>query len=467
MKRLWLQLTLGFALVILIATLTVSLVANAWAETIFRSYLAQSQAVESGIIQQLADYYALHGGWAGVEPLLEVAHTAGMGMGRGPGGMTRSSMALADAAGRVIADPNGLVGAATLSSWERAEALPIMLDDAPVGYLLARSTRSAALPAAAQRFLDALNNTLWVAGGLAAIVGLALGLIIARGLAAPLQRLAAGARRIAAGQLAARVAVRGPVEVQTVATAFNEMAAALEAGEAQRRTMVADIAHELRTPLTVVQGNLQAILDDVYPLNKAEIATIYTATQGLHRLIDDLRELSLAEAGRLDLRMQPAPIGPLLARETALFADLAAARKITLRIEADPALPAVQIDPERIAQVLHNLVSNALRYTPAGGGITLRALVQTDATAAAPPQMRCEVVDTGIGIAPEELPHLFERFYRVDRGRARDSGGSGLGLAIARQIVLLHDGSIGVTSAPGAGACFWFTLPFAARSLPA
>jgi signal transduction histidine kinase len=138
-----------------------------------------------------------------------------------------------------------------------------------------------------------------------------------------------------------------------------------------------------------------------------------------------------------------------------------------LQIEADPALPAVQIDPERIAQVLHNLVSNALRYTPPGGSITLRALVQTDATAATPPQIRCEVVDTGIGIAPEALPHLFERFYRVDRGRARDSGGSGLGLAIARQIVLLHDGSIGVTSAPGAGACFWFTLPFAARSLPA
>jgi two-component system OmpR family sensor kinase/two-component system sensor histidine kinase BaeS len=456
MKRLWLQLTLGFALVILVTIVTISLLAHGWAETTFRSYVAQNQVVESGLISRLAEHYAAQGSWAGAGALLEQAHTPGRGMGRGPGGMAHTSLALADATGRVIADPDGIIGRATLSAPERATALPIALDEQTIGFVLAHSTRAAILPAAAQRFLDTLNNTLWVAGGMAGIVGLALGLIIARSLAAPLQRLAIGARQIAAGRRDVRVPSGGPVEVATVAGAFNEMAAALEAGEAQRRTMVADIAHELRTPLTVVQGNLQAILDDVYPLNKAEIATVYTATQGLRRLVDDLRELSLAEADRLELRRQVVAITPLLQHAASLFADLAAAQGVTLHVEADPALPPVYIDRDRIAQVFQNLIGNALRYTPASGAITLRAT----ATSAGPAtQLHCEVIDTGAGIAAADLPHVFERFYRVERGRARDSGGSGLGLAIARQIVRLHGGTIGVTSAPDAGARFWFTLP--------
>lgn len=458
MNRLWIQLTLGFALVVLVSTLTVATLANVRAGASFRGYLAQSQAIESGLVDRLGSYYAEQGTWDGVETLLTLPNGFGQGRGHGQGqglgGAMRNSMVLADADGRVVADPAELVGAEILSANQRTEAIPITVQGHTAGYLLTVSLRGTALPAAAQRFLDDLNSTIWTAGGLAGLLGLALGLLISRGLAAPLGRLAVGARRIARGRLAERVPVDGPVEVVAVARAFNDMAAGLEAGEEQRRHMVADIAHELRTPLTVVQGNLRAILDDVYPLSKAEVATIYEATLGLRRLVDDLRTLSLAEAGRLDLRPRPLAVVPLLEQEVALFADLAATQGVSLGFEVTPGLPLVQADPERLAQVLHNLVGNALRHTHDGGSVMILATPSGDLRSVV-----FEVRDTGDGIAREDLPHIFDRFYRADRARGRESGSSGLGLAITRQLIRLQGGEIGVESIPGMGSRFWFYLP--------
>ncbi|MFQ3661239.1 MAG: ATP-binding protein [Chloroflexaceae bacterium] len=460
MNRLSFQLTLGFALVALVSIVTVAALANSRARSIFRGYLARSQALESGLVERLAEYYATYGSWEGVETLLARGPGVGPRPGRGVGGPPWSSVAVADAAGRVVADAGGPVAGPVLSAGERAEAIPIIVAGQVVGYLVARAPGAAALPPAAQSFLDSLNGAFWMAGALAGGLGLALGLLIAWGLAAPLRRLAVGAQRIAAGQFDERVPVAGPAEVRTVAVAFNDMAAALAAGEAERRHMVADIAHELRTPLTVIQGNLRAMLDEVYPLTREEVARIYEASLGLGRLVDDLRVLSLAEAGRLDLHVQPVAVGPLLTREAALFADLAAGQGVRLQVEASDTLPEALADPERLAQVLHNLLSNALRYTPAGGRITLRAAGGSNRS------VRLEVEDTGAGIAPEDLPHVFERFYRADRGRARENGGSGLGLTIANQLVRLQGGTMGVESVPGRGARFWFTLPAARCNTP-
>jgi two-component system OmpR family sensor kinase/two-component system sensor histidine kinase BaeS len=452
MNRLWLQLTLGFALVALVSIVTVAALANAHARDTFRGYLAQSQALESGLVERLAEHYATYGSWEGVERLLARGPGAGQRPGRGVGGPPGSGVVLTDAEGRVVIAGGGLAAGQTLSARQLAQAIPIVINGQVAGYLVARES-GAPLPPAAQRFLDGLNSAFWTAGALAGGLGLALGLLMAWGLAAPLRRLAAGARRIAAGQFDERVPVAGPTEVRTVATAFNDMAAALAAGEAERRQMVADIAHELRTPLTVIQGNLRAMLDEVYPLSRDEVARIYEASLGLSRLVDDLRMLSLAEAGRLDLHVQPVVVGPLLAREAALFADLAAGQGVHLHVETPGDLPEALADPERLAQVLHNLLSNALRHTPAGGRITLRAAARSNGS------VQLEVEDTGAGIAPEDLPHVFERFYRADRGRTRERGGSGLGLTIAHELVRLQGGAMGVESAPGQGARFWFTLP--------
>jgi two-component system, OmpR family, sensor kinase len=230
--------------------------------------------------------------------------------------------------------------------------------------------------------------------------------------------------------------------------------------------MIADIAHELRTPLTVIQGNLRAILDDVYPLEKAEIATIYDETVMLSRLVGDRRELAQAEASQLTLGIQPLEVAPLMAGALAPFEATAAEQGVPLVADLSDQLPPVLADPDRVQQVLHNLVANALRYTPAGGTITVTAALETtddNASAKAFVLGRSSFVtftvgDTGQGIAAADLPHVFERFWHTDRSRSRDQGGSGLGLAIAKQLIEAHGGQIGVASRIGVGSQFWFRL---------
>lgn len=472
MRRLWVQLTLAFGLVTLTGVLVVALLANWRTSADFRGFLAQSQVQESGLPARLETYYAANRSWAGVVEVFSSARGSGAMHGGGQGwmgggqGMMRgaSTIVLADAAGAVVyASKEG--AAARLQPWERSAALPLAAGGTTVGYLLVSSPGNAALPQAAQLFLAQVNQALLQAGLAAGLLGLLLGLLIARGLAAPLGRLAAAARQIAQGDLAQRVPLAGPAELADVAHSFNDMADSLARGEQQRRQMVADISHELRTPLTVIQGNLRAMLDDVYPLAKAEVATIYDETLLLRRLVDDLRELALAEAGQLSMRPRPAAVADLLAQSIAVFAAPAAEKSVTLERVCADELPPVQADPDRTGQVLRNLLANALRHTPAGGTITLRARVeqpQPRRGAAPTPMVLFEIIDTGPGLAPDELDLVFARFWRADRSRSRAQGGSGLGLAIARQLVEAQGGQIGVASTPGQGARFWFTLPASA-----
>jgi two-component system OmpR family sensor kinase/two-component system sensor histidine kinase BaeS len=286
-------------------------------------------------------------------------------------------------------------------------------------------------------------------------VGLLLGLVFSRTLTAPLQRLAAAARVVATGDFSQRVAVEGSAEVAEVSQAFNEMSAALEKAERQRQNLVADVAHELRTPLSVLQGNLRAILDDVYPLDKAEISRLHDQTLLLSRLVGDLRELALADAGRLHLNLQATNVVQVVRTTTESMSQGANHHEVSLTILIPDDLPVVQADPDRLAQVLHNLLVNAFRHTPSGGSVTVQASVIGDAVEIA-------VADTGEGIAPEDLPHIFDRFWQADRSRARDerrAGGAGLGLSIAKSLVEAHGGRIWAESTPGEGVTFLFTLP--------
>jgi two-component system, OmpR family, sensor kinase len=222
--------------------------------------------------------------------------------------------------------------------------------------------------------------------------------------------------------------------------------------------MVGDIAHELRTPLSVIQGNLQAILDDVYPLNKREVAAIHNETITLSRLISDLHDLAQADAGRLSLQPEPVAAGPLVEQMVAFLADHAAGRGIRLTSSIAPKLPAALADRDRLRQIVNNLLLNALRYTQPGG-----AVIVSVAHKSADNILRIAVRDTGPGIAPDDLAQVFERFWRADRSRTRSQGGSGLGLAIAKHLVEAQGGRIGVESTVGQGSTFWFTLPVAGR----
>jgi len=277
-----------------------------------------------------------------------------------------------------------------------------------------------------------------------------------RRLAAPLDNLVDAARRVEAGSYDVRVPVpvRGPRELRELSRTFNTMASRLEADEQRRRALLADVGHELRTPLAVIRGNLEAIADGVHPADEAHLAGLIEETRVMERLVEDLRTLSLAEAGTLQLHREPTDPDVLLGEVVAGYQAEAARAGISLELEAPDDLPILDVDPVRIREVLTNLVANAFRYTPPGGRITMTGAALADGRG-----LRLMVSDTGSGIDPALLPHVFDRF-----AKARESRGSGLGLAIARDLVTAHGGSIEARSEPGRGATFEVRLPIEARS---
>ena len=305
--------------------------------------------------------------------------------------------------------------------------------------------------------IHSLNKpTGWIipVAGIILLFGSASLVLAGRGLrrvSIPLDELLEAAGHISEGDYSLRVTERGPSEVRALARAFNGMAARLQLTEEQRRDLMADITHELRTPLTVIQGNLEGFLDGVYPPDEVHLKSILEETQVLSRLVDDLRTLALAESGALQLKKEPTDLAALIGETVSAFRAQADAAGVKIDIEAESGQPMLNLDPERIHQVLSNLIANALRYTPRDGTIHVRCkIVPSESGRVA----EVSVEDTGIGIAPDVLPHIFNRFYK-----SRDSSGTGLGLPIARHLVEAHGGSITAASQPGQGTNIRFTLP--------
>ena len=473
MNRLWVRLTLAFALVVLVAVGAIALLINRTTGVELRRYVTDSgmQVAGSGI-QQLVWYYEDHGSWEGVDSLLSggvfVNGPSGMmGMPQLVDGGFQSSMqagpldiVLADAKGKVVYDSAGKAAGKSLSSDEKTKAVPIASYDGQevIGYLLLSLPSTGGedrLGNLEKEFLARVQKVLWIGAALAVGLGLIMGLILSRNLTAPLQRLAGAARAVAGGNLGQQVRVEGSAEMAEVGQAFNEMTSALKKAEVLRQNLVADVAHELRTPLSVLQGNLRAILDDVYDLDKAEISRLYDETRLLSRLVDDLRELALADAGQLNLNLRPTDAAQIIRSTTDNLALAAEAGQVVLTTALPESLPTVQADPDRVAQVLRNLLVNALRHTPSGGSVTVTASAREG-------MVEIAVADTGEGIAAEDLPHVFERFWRADPSRARDdrlAGGTGLGLSVAQSLVEAQGGRIWAESTPGEGTVFRFTLP--------
>lgn len=286
------------------------------------------------------------------------------------------------------------------------------------------------------------------------VVGLAGLLLLARLLlrvTTPVGELMEALGRIEAGDYAARAVERGPAEVRALIRAFNAMAERLQLNETQRRNLLADVTHELRTPLSVIQGNLEGLVDGVYPPDETHLAAILEDTRVLARLIDDLRTLALAESGALQLHREPSDLGVLVDETAASFRAQSEAAGVELSVFVAEDIPLLEIDPVRIREVLANLMANALRYTPAGGRVSVSGRLDQ-----AEQQVIITVSDTGTGISPESLPHIFDRFYK-----SGDSSGSGLGLAIARNLVVAHGGEIVAQSknGPVPGTSIRFSLP--------
>ena len=300
-------------------------------------------------------------------------------------------------------------------------------------------------------FGGAFDLRLLIAAAMAGLVALALSWALSRRLLGPVEALTAAARRLGTGDLSARVPVRGADEIGQLARAFNAMAENLARQESLRRTLVTDVAHELRSPLTHLRGQLEAVEDGLVPASPETVRSLREEVMLLARLVDDLQTLSVAEAGKLALDRAAVSLRDLAEGAIEGMRATAAARGVAFHNRIGD-LPPVLADATRIAQVLRNLLANALTHTPEGGSIELAGTATNG-------HVQVAVTDTGAGIAPEHLPHVFERFYRADPSRARATGGAGLGLAIVRSIVEAHGGTIGVTSELGRGATFRFSLP--------
>ena len=442
MSKLWVRLTAAFTLVTVVVIGILLSAGYLVATSRFQQYVeSRFGSLPTSVGNQLTAYYRQWGTWEGVELLLEDDFPLAL-----------ADTVLADADGLVVFDSTGETTGQQMSDEEREDLRSLAEGDQVVGYWQI-SLPASFLPGSPEHnLLFGLQRLLLFGALLATVMGLVVSGVLTRSLTTPLQRLVAASQAVASGDLSQRVAEQGSREVVEVARAFNEMTAELEEAETLRENLMADVAHELRTPLSVLQGNLRAILDDVYPLEKAEIARLYDETRLLNRLVDDLRELAQAEAGQLSLNVRSTDVHELIHSTAANFGPAVESKGVELSVDVAGDLPAIQSDPDRLAQVLRNLLVNALNHTPAGGQISISATCVENA-------IRIAVTDSGEGIPTEDRERIFDRFWRADPSRCRENGGSGLGLAIARSLVEAHGGRIWAESSPGQGAGLFLELP--------
>jgi two-component system sensor histidine kinase BaeS len=408
----------------------------------------RSDQAQSFFIQNATNYYEANGSWDGLVDWLEDRQGPSMRVQ----GMPRpESFALVDASGEIVAGRGMFVSGTMVSSAQIAEGTSILLDGETIGTVLLADTPPALDPRE-QGYVDGTNRALLIGALGAGATSLVIGLLLSRQFLRPLSQLTEAITAMHAGDLDQRVELNTRDELGLLAQTFNEMSANLSRANQLRQQMTADIAHDLRTPLTVIAGYLEGLRDGTFQPTPERFRVMSEEVNLLQRLVEDLRTLSLADAGELKLMRAAVKTSELLERVEASFKEQAASSGVTLHVETDSNLPEVMIDSERMAQVLGNLVANALRHTPNGGSITLSAR-QTAS------DVELNVRDTGSGIAPADLPKIFDRFYRGDPSRQSEGGESGLGLAIARSIVEAHGGTISATSTLGTGTMMMIRLP--------
>jgi signal transduction histidine kinase len=444
-----LKLFLSFTLIVLVSVSLVAIIARRGAVNEVRTFMFRGGMYGlSDLTTSLENYYQANGTWKGVQSIFNNNRPGLNGMAA----MMNQRLLLADSSGVVLADTQGSLAGDKLTQAELNTAITLQVNDRTVGYLVAVGGLGLNL-GNQQAILTRLTRGVLYAGLLAGALGLVLALILAYTLLRPVRALTYAAQKLSQGDLSHRVAVQGNDELATLGYTFNHMADSLQQAEDARRAMTADIAHELRTPLAVQRANLEALQDGVYPLSAENLAPVIEQNHLLTRLVEDLRTLALADAGQIELERAPTDLAALVQRVVEHFQPQASSQEVSLSFTppASP-LPQISADPIRLEQVLTNLLSNALRYTPDGGHIDL-ALSSSDGS------VRLSIHDSGPGIPEESMPYIFERFYRADKSRARAEGGTGLGLAIARQLARAHGGDITATNHASGGALFTLILP--------
>ncbi len=433
------KILLSFAVVIVLTAGLGTFFSYRLVDQAFGDYVVRRITIqEQGMLRLIYRYVTETGDYEGVEELL--------GSSSPP-----ASWLLVNPDGEIAYAPNAELIGERVTEEERGTGVSLSVED---GHLWTMIPVTVSRPTGEQEraFTSTVTRSLWEAAAVGAAAALILGLLLMRGITRPLQRLAAATRRIAEGNLTERVEKTSQDAIGRLAASFNDMAESLEQATENQKQLIADISHELRSPITVLRSSLEAMRDHLVEPDDTTIAGLHDRVLLTARLVDDLQQLALADAGRLSIHQETVDLGALVNAIAEMIGVQLEDAGIRLEMSASTELPTVQGDRHRIEQALFNLLSNALRHTPEGGTISIR-------TRLADGDVVVSVCDTGAGVAGGDLPHVFERFYRADASRDRATGGSGLGLAIAKALIEAHGGRIWVENQPTGGACFRFSLP--------
>ena len=413
------------------------------------------EQARNAFITQASEYYVENGSWEGLNNARreENAEPSSDQGDPGPGHKDDNPpqmFALANADGEIVVESGPFRFGEQATAEQIESGIPITIDDVQVGTVLI-ATPPPDLDPREQMYLDRTNQALLVGAIGASAVALLVGIVLSRNFLKPLSELQKAISAMQQGNLNQQVQVRTRDEIGILATTFNQMSAEIHRANQLRQQVTADIAHDLRTPLLVIAGYLEALVDGTLKPTPARFKAMQDEANLLKRLVEDLRTLSLADAGELKLILQSIPPGELLEKVKQSFEPIAKQQHVSLSVQTDAGLPDLVIDRERMMQVLANLVTNALRYTPEGGNVILQAQKRQNG-------VQLLIKDTGAGIPEDKLPNIFERFYRIEESRYQSEGESGLGLAIAKSIVEAHGGSISATSRLGEGTTMMIAL---------
>ena len=447
MRSISTKLILAFLSIGIISVATIFLTARWNTRAEFIRFLTDQN--QNDLAEDLASYHLQTGSWQAVENIVRDQTPPGMGPNHG---LMRRPFILADKNGRVIFSTfRTIPPGANISAADLQNGTPISEDGNVVGILVWPPMPYEGQPRELE-FIERINLTLLYGALIGAVIALLLGIFLSRTLTRPIRELTRATHAISEGDLSQQVAVRSSDELGELAQAFNRMSAELSRSVNTRKQMTADIAHELRTPLSLILGHAEAVHDGVLPPTRENFEIIREEAARLEHLINDLRTLSLADAGELTIALQAIEPQRLIQEVAALYQYESQRKDISLALDIDTHLPTVEVDPGRMTQVLTNILDNALRHTPEGGNIILSAKQTGEFVELA-------VQDSGPGVSGDSLESIFERFYRTDSSRQRQDGGSGLGLAIARSIVQAHNGQLSAESEAGKGLKIIIRLP--------
>jgi len=470
------RLAAYFFLVIAVAAGITLLFMRQTTESLFRSFIFSGDSEKAKIYANiLSEYYSEQKGWGDLQSFLsEIPRLAFFGLdasihGKGRGALLTpyhtdsisallsDRIAVADSTGIIVADTSGELLHTVHPSQHLVHGVPIMVNFERKGTVLVGSMVDSSLSGMSERFLGSITEALIWAVAVSAGLALILGLILSVQVTRPVAMLTRAVRKVAAGDLSTVVKTTGKSvgkdEIAELSESFNIMIEELKRLEDAKKQIIADSAHELRTPVTLIQGTIEAMIDGVYPLDIPTLESVHAETVRLSHLIDMLRELEIIQSGKLSLNLESIDSMEMLSKTATLFTASAKEKNITLTFDPPPSSPSIVADYLRIGEVIYNLVSNAIKYTPAGGIVRLR--VEDDRLVGL---VHFYVDDSGPGIPTSERERIFERFYRIDKSRSTDRGGRGLGLAIAGEIAKAHGGSIAVGDSDLGGASFVLTL---------